>query len=125
MQTKFYSKDGVTESGAPVELGFVEHEGVQFSAIGSLVDHAQGIVIGHVYEEDGRFVLRNWHGDKTLATLRLTGTFKMVPPHQWFPVTMQCFATVIDGRRYFGRKSAGWSLLRLRASEGQEKGASK
>jgi len=117
---EFHSEKGITTTGAQVELGFVEHNGTQFVSIGSVVDHQQGLVVGHVEEENGRFVLKTWDGKQVLASLRLTGTYRMYPPNAYCPVTMQCFATVVDGRRYSGRKSAGWPLLRLRASEVQK-----
>ena len=119
MNAKFHSESGISTTGAQVELGFVEHEGTQFVSVSSVVDHAQGVVIGHVYEESGRFILKTWSGDKVIAPLRLMGKFRTFPPHAHFPVWIECYATVIDGRPYSGRKSAGWTLLRLRARKGQ------
>ncbi|MFA4971505.1 MAG: hypothetical protein WC683_02750 [bacterium] len=122
-KTTFHSESGVTATGAQVEIGFVEHNGTQFSSIGPVVDHTQGVVIGHVCEEGGRFVLKNWAGDKIIAPLALTGRYRIHPPGAYCPVVVQCFATMIDGRRYSGRKSAGWTLLRLRAHVGQGEGS--
>ena len=122
-KTTFHSESGMTATGAQVELGFVEHGGTQFCSIGSVVDHAQGVVIGHVCEEGGRFVLKNWHGDKLIAPLVLTGKYRTRPPGAYCTIEVQCFATMIDGRRYSGRKSAGWTLLRLRAHAGQGEGS--
>ena len=47
MNAKFHSESGISTTGAQVELGFVEHEGTQFVSVSSVVDHAQGVVIGH------------------------------------------------------------------------------
>jgi len=85
----------VTPAGAHVEVGAVTFQGRDFSALGSVIDHTRGAVMGYPSQDEK--TLRTWDG-VTLGRLRITGHAR----------------AVIDGFTYHGRGSGAGMLLRLR-----------
>lgn len=104
-----HSEFHTAESGARVEVSTFVFKGKPFTALGSVVDHENGIVAGYPKGN----VLQTCDG-KPLGTCRIVSTFKMA---RWSPMGgwyMACYRAIIDGKHYYGRGFGDGMLLRLR-----------
>jgi len=95
------------DNGARVEVSTFMFEGKPFTALGSVVDHENGIVIG--YPEKG--VLQTCDG-KPIGTCRVVSKYRM--PRSWIGSWMYCYRATVDGEQYHGRGFGNGMLLRLR-----------
>lgn len=118
MGTEFRSEIGSAPNGARVEIATITHEGRDFTALGSVVDHARGFVVGYVTRDEhgpnpSTYRLTTWEGT-TIAPLRLVNTWEQ---YGFYGARVRHFAwrAVIDGRTYSGRNSGPGMLLRMRA----------
>lgn len=91
------------------ELGILTHEGHEFSALGSVIDHDAGVVVGY----PKGFDLMTWDGTTVIGRVRVVSSYPM--PQSWQGSTMYCYRAVIEGRHYYGRGFGDGMLLRLRA----------
>jgi hypothetical protein len=110
----FHSETHTATNGAKVEVGTVTFQGRDFSAMGSVVDEANGIILGYVSGAQGIYYLTTWEG-KVLGSLKLTGTWKNRNVFGGFPVTMYAWSAVIGGKKYSGRNTGAGMLLRMKA----------
>lgn len=97
------------ESGAKVEVATFVFEGKPFTALGSIVDHENGIVVGYPHGTE----LRTCDG-KVIGTCQVVSVFKMA---RWSYIGgwyMSCYRAVVDGKQYYGRGFGDGMLLRLR-----------
>ena len=105
--------------GARVEVGTIAHAGRKFSALGSVVDPARGVLVGYVTKrkdpQPGQtlYVLTSWDGKRELADIHLTSTWK-TPQSNWSS-TQSSWWAVVDGQRYVGRGAGENMLLKMRA----------
>ncbi len=90
---------------AKVEVGTFTHQGVKYSALGSIVDHDAGRIIGYP-SRDNR-TLMTWDG-RTLGTLKVTGYAC------GFHCKLTCYRAAVDGLNYHGRGLGEGMILRLR-----------
>ena len=95
-------------NGAKVEISTITHEGRDFSALGSVVDHERGIVIGYPKGSE----LRTWDGT-VIGSLRVTGSAR-----GFHGVKLVCYRATIDGIPYYGRGQGDGMILRLRRVKG-------
>jgi len=119
---KGHSETRTLDSGARVEVGNIEHEGRSFSALGSVIDHARGVIVAYVSERarptpgaDRRYELTTWEGT-TIAPLRLVRrwtSYGCVRAEMW------AWSATIDGRVYSGRNGGPAVVLCLRAKGGR------
>jgi hypothetical protein len=101
---------------ATVEVATMLYEDERHTALGSVVDHEAGHVVGYV-SDDGR-TLTTFQGEP-LGTLKMVGGSDAVKVgRRWREPTLS-YRAVIDGRRYHGRGAGPGMLLRLRASRGR------
>jgi hypothetical protein len=99
-----------TANGTVVEVSTFAHEGRSFTALGSVVDKANGYVVGY---PRGR-VLATWDG-KPLGTCRVVSSYPT--PRSWLGSRMYCYRAVIEsdpGAEYHGRGFGDGMILRLR-----------
>lgn len=105
--SEFHEHDGVR-----VESATIVHEGKSFTALGSVVDHARGFVVGYVSGEPGAWRLTTWDGT-TIAPLTRVRSWT-----QWgFGAVrneIHAWRAVIDGKTYSGRNSGPTMVLRMR-----------
>jgi len=92
-----------------VEIGTFKHQGREFSALGSVVDHENGHVVGYPKGHE----LRTWDGTRVLGTLVVRSSWPT--PHSHTGSRMYAYHAMIDGRAYYGRGFGDGMLLRLRA----------
>jgi hypothetical protein len=122
MTIAFKSETHTTASGARVEVGTMTFQGRDFSARGSVVDEANGIVCGYPtarVEHDatpGTYVLTTWNGER-IAPLRLVRTWQNRNVFGGFPVTMYAWSATINGRVYSGRNSGEGMFVCMRAGK--------
>jgi len=95
-------------NGARVETGTVTHEGRAYTALGSVVDHESGYVVGYVKGA----TLTSWEG-ATIGTVREVSRWPL--HNSGFSTSMHSYRATIDGRSYHGRGMGEGMLLRLRA----------
>jgi hypothetical protein len=102
----------VSPTGARVELAAFAHAGREFTAMGSIVDHEAGHVMGYPTAREVGHVLRTWSGED-IAPIRLVRSWKQ---RTFYGTTTTIYAwrATIDGRTYHGRNSGAGMLLRLR-----------
>jgi hypothetical protein len=96
--------------GARAELATMTHDGREYSALGAVIDHKRGRVVGYVKGA----TLTAWDG-ALLGTLRAMGRVRLA---QWSPSGgeyLTCYRATIDGRAYYGRGLGEGMVLRLRA----------
>ena len=106
------------ENGAVVEVGVFSHEAKTFSALGSVVDPASGIIIGYVSHAGGKAHLTTWDGDYILPIVCVS-TWDIRNRHTGERTRMCAYrATDAHGVRYSGRGLGDGMLLRLRAQRG-------
>jgi hypothetical protein len=98
------SETAVATNGALVELATIEVDGKEFEANGSIIDEANGFVMG--YPVDGK--LTTW-GGATIVTLNVTGHAR-----GFNGTRLTCWAMQLNGRRYHGRNAGEHMLLRMR-----------
>jgi hypothetical protein len=104
-----------TINGASVEVGTVTFQGRDFSALGSVVDHASGVVCAYVTRDvDGTYRLTTWEGG-TIAPLLLVSSWMQRRLFGGFPVRIYAWRATIDGRTYSGRNTGPGMFVRLRA----------
>lgn len=97
-------------NGAVVEVGTVELGDREFSALGAVIDEANGIIVGYPALPDNRsYVLQNWCG-ADIAPLRITGYAR-----GFHRTPLTCWALDYNGRRYSGRNSGTGVVLTMRA----------
>jgi hypothetical protein len=101
----FRSERVVLDNSAVLEIATIVREGHKFTARGSLVDEAGGLILGYV-SQDGKS-LTTWEG-KRICGLRMVSKFKA------FGHTVFAYQAAIGGRRWHGRGSGPEMLLRLR-----------
>jgi hypothetical protein len=104
------------DNGAKVEISTFLFEDKPFTAMGSVVDHENGIVVGYPNGEK----LQTCDG-KVIGTCQIVSTFRMT---RWSFVGgwyMQCYRAVVDGKNYYGRGFGDGMLLRLRCSRSSRK----
>lgn len=96
-----------TETGAKVEIATVLHDGKEFTAMGSVVDHKAGRVTGYPKGN----VLQTWDG-KPIGTCTVTSTWRL----RVFagPLTMRQYHATVDGIHYTGRGQGDGMCLNLR-----------
>jgi hypothetical protein len=114
----FRSETHTADNGATVETGTVEVSGRAFTALGSVVDPARGLIVGYVREVKDpsralgvRFELTTWQG-ALIAPLKLVRTFESYGVAR---CRMRAWSATIDGRVYSGRNSGAGMLVRMRA----------
>lgn len=113
MATTFKAETHRQKDGAIVELGIVAHDGREHAALGSVIDHKRGIVVGYVKETANGFALAAWGGE-TIAPLDLIKTW-FHRPFGGARVKMHAWRAKIDGRVYTGRNAGPAMVLRMRA----------
>lgn len=106
------STHGTATNGARVELGTVNYCGQAFDALGSVVDHSRGYIVGYVKGA----TLTTWDGAQ-IGTLRKVSTWKQWAPGAVFSTTMHAYVACVDGKRYHGRGQGEGMILRLRAAK--------
>jgi hypothetical protein len=105
---QYRSETKQADNGAQVEIGTVIHEGREYSAMGSIIDEACGVIVGYVSKDE--LALRTWGGEQ-ICELRVVSRFKAFGN----PVT--AYRCIYNGRRYSGRGSGPQMVLRLRARQ--------
>lgn len=105
-----------TSGTAVAEVATLTHEGREFTALGSVVDHARGIVFGYVVEKDGREELQTFDGAK-LGELRRVTEWREYSS-AGYARRMRSYRATVDGRAYHGRMGDMTMLIRLRACKG-------
>ena len=117
MKSKAIHKRG--QRGQKFEIGIISHNGHEYTAGGSLVDHSTGLVIGYI-SKDHR-TLRTWDG-KTLGTLRPTGVGSGFRDITGRRTKIYHFEGMIDGIRYVGKAGLDWGeVIRMRKAKRQPK----
>lgn len=96
------------EGTALVETGTVVHEGREYAATGSVVDHTRGVVVGYPAGRE----LQAWDG-RVIGTLFRVSTCR----NRLTRSTLVAYRATVDGRRYWGRGSGDGMVLRLRAAK--------
>jgi hypothetical protein len=104
------SERRVATNGAAVEVGVIVHEGREFRALGSVVDHESGRVVGYVKGDK----LVSWDGKVTLGTIRVVSTWRT--PRSWVSSKMSSYRAVVGGKSYHGRGCGDGFLLKLKKS---------
>ena len=107
MKTK--SIHATSTDGARIETGIVTHNGRDFVALGSVVDHATGRVSGYV---KGR-TIATWDGTP-IGTLREVSSWRI---DSALSSRMFAYRATIDGFEYHGRGMGESMLVTLRASK--------
>jgi len=97
------------DNGARVEVSTVVFQGQPFTALGSVIDHSQGIVVAYPHGTN----LQTFDG-KVIGTCRVVSVFKMARWSCMGGWYMACYRAVIDGKHYYGRGLGDGMLLRLR-----------
>jgi len=104
-------------NGAQVEIGTITLQGREFTALGSIVDPASGLLVGYVHEHTpGFFELRTWQG-QPICPLRRTGRITTrLRACDGSPMRLECYSATYQGRNYYGRHCGDWNQsIRLRA----------
>lgn len=96
---KSRSETKIADNGASIELATIEHEGKEFTAFGSIIDHARGIVVGYPSMIDGKLCLSTWDG-KAITSLHVVSKWRI---HSWQSDAMCAYQATIDGHSYHGR----------------------
>lgn len=94
-------------------MATVTHNGHDFTALGSVIDHTSGHVIGYV-SSDG-LKLTTWEGAQ-IGTVRCTSSWRN--PRSHFRSRIHAYVANIDGKRYYGRGAGNGMLLKLRKTKG-------
>lgn len=100
-----------TETGgtASVEIATIIHEGREFTALGSVIDHERGRVAA--YRRTGG-ILTNW-GSKEIGTYHVVSTWRRYSRYG-VSTKMESIKALIDGLVYYGRGSCDWELIQLK-----------
>lgn len=112
---------GTASNGAAVEVATISHNGQEFTALGSVIDHESGYAMAYVGSQTKpcqRGTLTTWDG-QPLGTYYVISNWQQVSPwcrHYAEPYTMASIrARLHDGSEWHGRFSADWSqLVKLR-----------
>ncbi len=84
-------------NGALVEIGTIMHEGKEFSAQGSVIDPASGVIIG--YPKGNQ--LTSWNGNIIEGlSLQVVSTWKT--PRSWQSSTRHAYRASYQGKGYHG-----------------------
>jgi hypothetical protein len=120
MQTR--SEHGTAPNGARVEVGIVEHEGREYSALGSVVDPERGIVVGYVgkitpagYGAHVR-ALTTWDG-KTIGAVWPVSSWPT--PRSHVSSRMYAYRAEVEGVMYQGRGAGEGMIVKLRKMRGR------
>lgn len=97
-------------SGVSIEVGTVSYEGREFSALGSVVNHASGRVVGYV--KGG--ALTSWEG-KVIGTVWPISRWRT--PRSYVSTFMFAYKAIVDGKPYHGRGCGEGMVLFLKASK--------
>jgi hypothetical protein len=121
---KSRSETRTTPQGASVEIGTVEFEGLEYAALGSIVDTSNGYLAGYVQAAPGeqdRGIARlcTWEGVeicklRSVATWQLSGREGQARRSAFY-TTMTAYRATHCGKVYSGRGLGPGMLLRLRA----------
>jgi hypothetical protein len=109
-------------NGALVEVGTVTHEGRDFAALGSVIDHDHGVIVG--YPKGNK--LATWNGIEIDGlTLRITSSWPAVffGHRSWIGSSMYAYRATYKGQNYHGRGFGEGTVLKLRASRKREDSA--
>lgn len=101
----FRSERITMDNGAVTEIATIVHEGREYTAEGSYVDEAGGLIFGYV-SQDGES-LTTWRGER-ICQLRKVSEFKA------FGHKVVAYRAKINGRKWYGRGTGPNMLLRLR-----------
>ena len=99
-------------NGATVEVGTITHEGQEFSALGSVIDEQNGVIVGYPKGDS----LTTWNG-QPIEGLRLRITSSWRTPRSFVSDRMFAYSATYKGKRYYGRGAGDGMLLRLRRSK--------
>lgn len=108
-----------TPSHAKVELGSFDFHGRTFTALGAIVDHAAGRVVGYPTVDTGAGRLHAWDGSD-LGSVRVVGRASGLPDITGRPIKLICYRATVDGRQYHGRGLGRGMVLKLRACKAKE-----
>lgn len=97
-------------NGAKVEVSTMIHEGREFTAMGSVIDHANGRVTGYVRVTKDGPQLVTFTGE---VIAKLSVVSRWTQPGRWThkgfyvsPIKMASYRAIIEGRTYHGRCGA-------------------
>lgn len=98
-------------NGAVAEAVTLEHEGRKFTALGAVIDHANGVLVGYV-SADGKSLTKS--GGEHICGLTRTGTY-LIKSRHGCRTRIFCYGARVDGLYYHGRGEGEGMLLRMRA----------
>jgi len=103
-------------NGAVVEMVTIKFQGHEFTAMGSVVDKANGLIVGYPKKTPSGWTIGD--GVASDVKIRLISSWKQRMPNGFFPWTrIYAWSAVVDGVRYSGRNSGEGMLLRMRAKK--------
>ena len=101
----------VAGNGAIVEMATLVHEGREHTAMGSVVDEANGLIIGYVSRDNT--ALTTWAGGR-ICGLRVVSRFR-IPCLGWRRGTeITAYRARFNGADWHGRGAGTGMVLRLR-----------
>lgn len=109
MDTRIEVQEG--PNGATAEVVTLIHEGREFSALGAVINHAEGYLVGYV-SSDGKSLTKS--GGEIICPVQLVGEYRRY--YRWSGwVTTYCYRARVGELRYHGRGGGPGMLLRMRA----------
>lgn len=98
--------------GATAEIVTLVHEGREFSALGAVVNHAEGYLVGYV-SADGKSLTKS--GGEAICPLQFVSKYRVYSTKWGSWTEMFCYRATVEGHRYHGRGQGPGMLLRMRA----------